>query len=206
MQVWSSAVEADRNLHSRIVLWLKLFLPFAALALLSTLFLFARQSGPPPDIPFADLDRMAQEQRINAPRLSGVAQDGSVIAISAVVAKPEGDKITIESPSLSVTTPDGSSLTIQAGAGLIDNATQSASLTGLARLSTSTGYLMETSGLTADLQSGVVTSHGPLEVQAPFGALSAGTVTIQSTSSGQGQRMDFAEGVKLIYTPPTNDE
>lgn len=197
---------AGGNLHSRIVFWLKLILPLAALALLSTLFLFAQQSGPPSEIPFADLTEMAQEQRINAPRLSGVTDDGSVIAITAKVARPAGDTLHIENPQLMLNAADGTTLTIQAGVGEVDNLAQQAHLTGLARLETSSGYQMETTGLTADLQSGVVQSHGPLEVQAPYGTLSAGKVTILASPVGEGQQMDFTGGVKLVYTPETPAE
>lgn len=199
----------DGNVHSAVVGWLKILLPLGALALLSTMFLFARASGPPPAIPFAEIDQMARQQLISAPRFSGVADDGSVIQITAQNARPNsGDlqSLTIERPRLTLDAADGTSLQIFAGAGVIDNAAQEARLDGLARLETSSGYAMETAGLLADLQSGEVTSLGRLAVQAPFGSLTAGRVTIAVTKDGTGQQMRFTEGVKLIYTPTGADE
>uniref|UniRef100_A0AAN0MF35 Uncharacterized protein n=1 Tax=Yoonia rhodophyticola TaxID=3137370 RepID=A0AAN0MF35_9RHOB len=54
-----------------------------ALGLLSTLFLLARAPAEPPDISFAEIEAMARDQRITAPRFSGVTDDGSVISIAA---------------------------------------------------------------------------------------------------------------------------
>lgn len=191
----------DPNLHSRIVLWLKVSLPLAALALLSTLFLFAQKSGDPAEIPFADLNRMAEEQRVSAPRFSGVADDGSVISITADTARPVDGSIIIDTPRLVVDAADGTTLSVTAGEGKVDNSDRTATLSGLARLETSSGYTMETTSLTANLKTGVVASQGALEVLAPFGRLTAGAVTILASPDGSGQRMDFTNGVKLIYSP-----
>lgn len=195
------------NLHSRLVGWSKVLLPLAALALLSTLFLFARASDEVPAIPFAELDRLAKEQRITAPRFSGVTNDGSVIAITATAAKPlADDALIIENPRLSLDASDGTHLTIQAGSGSVNGVARTAELSGLARLETSSGYLMETQGLTADLATGQITSRGPLEIQAPYGQIKAGQVTIVASEDGTGQRMDFTNGVKLLYDPATRSE
>ncbi len=203
----SDAMTTNSNIHSRLVGWFKILLPLSALALLSTLFLFARAPGEIPAIPFAEIDRLAQEQRISAPRFSGVADDGSTIAITALAAKPEStEKLTIEAPRLSLDAVDGTSLTVQAGFGSVDSAAQMAELRSLARLETSSGYLMETQGLRVNLASGEITSTGPLEIQAPYGEVTAGQVNILTTPDGTGQRMDFTKGVKLVYNPASRNE
>ena len=199
---------AEGNLHSQVVGWLKILLPLAALAVLSTMFLFARQSGEAPAIPFADLDKMAREQLISDPRFTGVAEDGSVIEITAQAARPDDmglEVLTITRPRLHLDAADGTTLTIYAGTGVIDGPQQQARLDGLARLETSSGYAMETAGLTADLRSGEVRSQGRLEVQAPFGSITAGAVTIRVTEEGTGQQMRFTGGVKLVYLPPVDE-
>ena len=197
---------ADSNVHSQVVGWLKILLPLGALALLSTMFLFARQTGEPPAIPFAKLDEMARDQLVSAPRFSGVADDGSIIQITAQDAKPDGTdlgSLTITQPRLSLDALDGTTLTIFAGAGVIDGSRQQARLDGLARLETSSGFMMETAGLLADLETGEVSSLGRLEVQAPFGSVTAGQVSILVTDSADGQQMRFTGGVKLVYDPAT---
>lgn len=193
---------AEPDRHSRIVGWLKILLPLTALALLSTLFLFARQTGAPPVVDPAELDRIASEQRLNAPRLSGVTDDGTEVQISATAARPEGDdRLIIADPRMVALTPTGNQITIVADEAAIDQTAQEARFTGLARLDTSTGYMMETTGLVADLEGGTVTSLGPLEILAPFGTLTAGKVSVATGSGDIGYALDFTEGVTMLYQP-----
>ena len=192
------------NFHTQLVVWSKIILPIGAIALLSTLFLFARSPSQTADIPFAQIDEIAREQQISQPQFSGVATDGSIIEITAKAAKPEqGDlgALTIDEPLLTLNAMDGTSLTIRAGVGVLNNATQEARLTGLARLDTSSGYSMETGGLIADLATGVITSTGPLAIRAPFGAIDAGRVSITISNDNTGQQMRFTQGVTLVYDP-----
>ncbi|MEJ6404907.1 hypothetical protein [Yoonia sp. 2307UL14-13] len=192
------------NFHSKLVGWSKILLPMAALGLLSTLFLFSRQSAAPPEIPFAEIEAIARDQRISAPRFSGVADDGSVIAIAARQAKPDitrPDILTIKEITARIDRADGSNLDITATSGEVDGTEEIARFIGLARLTTSSGYEMETNGLIAELRTGVVTSNGLLEIHAPFGELTAGQVTFQVAGDDTGQQMLFSQGVRLIYRP-----
>lgn len=192
------------NFHTQLVIWTKIILPIGAIALLSTLFMFARTSTDTGDIPFAELDELAREQQISAPEFSGVSSDGSIIELTAEAAKPDQgnlDSLTITEPRLTMNAVDGTRLTIIAGEGHLDNSAQEARLTGLARLETSSGFMMETGGLIAELRTGVVTSTGPLAIKAPFGTIDAGRVSITVAGDGTGQQMRFTEGVKLVYTP-----
>ena len=50
------AMNGADNVHSRVVGWLKILLPLAALALLSTLFLFSRGSDPTANLPFSETE------------------------------------------------------------------------------------------------------------------------------------------------------
>lgn len=192
------------NLHTLLVGWAKIILPMGALALLSTLFLFARSTNDTGDIPFAEIAVLAAEQRITAPKFSGVTDDGSVIAITARNATPDptnAQALTVESLTLALNAPDGSTLNITSGTSRIDGAAKSAKLEGLARLTTSTGYTMETVGITADLATGVISSDGVLEIQAPFGELTAGRLEVIVGVNGTGRQMLFTDGVRLLYTP-----
>ena len=195
------------NLHSQLVVWGKILLPLAALALLSTLFLFSRAANDTSAIPFAEIDALARDQRITAPQFSGVTTEGAILQISAESAQPQdGDleTLVITAPRLALDAPDGTTLRIVAGEGALDGSSQEARLTGLARLETSSGFLMETSGMIAALDTGEVNSIGPLEIRTPFGAASAGHVRIHVAKDGTGQQMHFTNGVKLIYTPPSD--
>ena len=97
--------------------------------------------------------------------------------------------------------PNGSRIEVTTIIGELNGPAKTARFLGLARLETSTGYAMETNGITAELDTGIITSDGHLEIHAPFGALTAGKVTFQMARDGIDQQMLFTNGVKLIYTP-----
>lgn len=188
--------------YSRVVGWLKIGLPLAALALLSTLFLFARAPGPQGDIPYAEIEEIARDPRVAAPAFAGVTPDGAAVSLSAAAIRPvqdAPDSLVIEAIEIGMTTDGRESLRVSAATGTFDGRAQVAALGGLVRVESSAGYLMETAGLTADLRAGTVESAGALAVRAPFGSLTAGGVTI----SGGGAVMVFNGGVRLIYRPAT---
>jgi lipopolysaccharide export system protein LptC len=192
------------NLYSQFVVWSKVMLPLAALALLSTLFLFARSTGPNSSTPIAEIEAIAREPRITEPYFSGIANDGSVISIAADEIRPDPDQpdaFAVGKIEAEIEATDGSHVTISAGEGQIDPRARLARMTGLARMTSSSGYVMETAGVVADLDSGTVTSIGPLEVQAPYGDLTAGGLILSVTDTGTGQQMVFNGGVRLLYQP-----
>ncbi len=194
------------NLYSQVVGWAKILLPLCAIGLLSTLFLLARSTTEPNEIVLEQVEAIAREQRLSAPEFSGLTDDGAVIVISASTARPDTtrpDTISIDDVRLRMDNADGSNVEITATMGEIDGRAGIVSLLGLARLVTSSGYEMETNGLTADLDTGLVTTDGLLEIHAPFGQLTAGKVTFQMASEGISQEMLFTDGVRLLYTPQT---
>lgn len=194
----------EANFHSWLVGWLKIILPIAALGLLSTLFLFARSpANQGDDVPIAQIEAIAKEQQITAPQFSGMTADGAIIAVQAKEAKPDAtnaDALFVESLTLDMDTPEGTTLSITSGTSILDTVAQTARLNGLSRVITSTGYTMETDGLSADLKTGEIVSDGRLAIQAPFGDLTAGKVRIHVTQDGTGQQMLFTQGVRLLYT------
>lgn len=192
------------NLYSAMVGWAKILLPLCALALLSTLFLFARGHNEPTEITFAEVEAIAREQRLSSPRFSGVTDDGAILSIEARAARPDltqPDTVNIDDLQMRMDNPSGSYLTVTATEGELDGRSRLARFLGLARLETSSGFQMETNGLIAELDTGLVTSDGLLEIHAPFGQLTAGQVTFQVSAENTGQQMLFTDGVRLLYEP-----
>nr|WP_281493353.1 hypothetical protein [Yoonia sp. F2084L] len=179
-------------------------MPLCALALLSTLFLFARSTTEPSEIVLEEVEAIAREQRVSAPEFSGVTDEGAIIVISAKTARPDTaqpDTVSIDDMRMRMDNANGSHVEITATTGEVDGRARVARFLGLARLETSDGYEMETNGLIAALDTGVVTSDGLLEVRAPFGQLTAGKVTFLVASEGTAQEMLFTDGVRLLYIP-----
>ena len=194
----------DHNFHSQLVGWAKIILPLCALGLLSTLFLFARSTTEPSDTTLAEIEAIAREQRVSAPEFSGVTDSGAVVVIAARSARPDAtqpDTVSVDEMRMQMNNPDGSQLEVTATLGEVDGRNRIARFLGLARLETSTGYQMETNGLIAELDSGVVTSDGLLEIRAPLGQLTAGKVTFQVGPENTAQQMLFTNGVRLLYQP-----
>ncbi|MDA9318469.1 hypothetical protein N9Q54_01385 [Octadecabacter sp.] len=191
----------DENFYSQFVGFLKVTLPLAALILMSTVFLFARAPSPETTIPYAEIQEIAREPGLSGAQFSGVADDGSVISLTARNTRPVGDIITADTLLAGIDTVDGTRIDISAGTGEINNSAQTARLTGLARMVTSNGYEMETAGFTANLSTGRIVSEGALEVQAPFGALTAGNLVIETPEGTDEQVMLFQNGVRLVYKP-----
>ena len=187
--------------YSQFVGFLKITLPLAALALMSTVFLFARAPTQDSATPYAEIEEIAREPRLSGAQVSGVADDGSVIELNARIARPQGNAFSVEGMSAVINAADGTQIDLNSGGGEIDNDTQVARLTGLTHLETSNGYQMETGGVTADLTTGRIVTDGALEVQAPFGSLTAGQLIIETPDTGTGQVMLFQNGVRLVYTP-----
>lgn len=187
--------------YSQFVGFLKITLPLAALGLMSTVFLFARAPTQDSTIPYAEIEEIAREPRLSGAQVSGVADDGSVIAVNARIARPTTTGLSIETMTAVVDAADGTRIDIQSGGGEIDNTNQTAFLSGLTYLQTSNGFEMETGGITADLSTGRIVSDGALEVQTPFGSLTAGQLVIETPDESTGQVMLFQNGVRLVYTP-----
>ncbi|SEP58835.1 lipopolysaccharide export system protein LptC [Loktanella sp. DSM 29012] len=199
----------DISLHTQVVGWLRILLPLGALILLSTLFLIARGDPAETEIPFAQIDAVADEQRIGAPRFTGLTDTGDSIALTATSAQPgatDPDLVDVTRPRLALDGLDGTSLRVTAGNGTMNTAAQQATLTGLARLDLSTGYAMETAGLNADLATGVITSDGALAIKAPYGDLTAGQARIQLSGNGKGTQLQLSDGVRLVFVPQQTGE
>lgn len=196
---------AEPDNRTRLIGWAKILLPLGALALLSTLFLFARQSDDD-RIALTEIAAMAREPRIGNPTFAGVADDRSVVTLRADEIRPlpdRTDSLAVAGVRLAVTAVDGSEIELRAGAGEIDALGRTAAFTDLVSLSSSAGYALETTGARADLRSATIETEGPLAVQTPFGRLDAGQLVISADPDGAGTRLLFQNGVRLLYDPQT---
>ncbi len=197
---------AAQDTRSLLIGWAKIILPLAALALLSTIFLFARTSGDDDSIPLSEIAAIAREPRITNPTFAGVADDGTVVSLRAGEIRPlpdRPDSFSLTGASLSLVAADGTGVEISAGAGEIDGAGQTATFTNLVRVTSSTNLAAETTGLRADLRAGTVDTDGAVAAQTPFGRLDAGRLSILADPEGGGTQLLFHDGVRLLYVPQT---
>lgn len=194
------------NSYSRFVAMAKLVLPLASLALLATLFLFARSDNTPSTIPFAkvDLETLAREQRLEAPSFVTVTADGSELSFSAELVRPdlsEPDVINAEIIHGQLKFPDFSQIQLSADNGVINGPARLAELSGNVKLTTSSGYTIETDQIATLLDISKIESPGSVVATGPSGDLVAGALEITQNPQTKTYQLVFKNGVKLVYQP-----
>lgn len=195
------------NAYSRFIAAAKIVLPLAALALLSTLFLFSRNTDPNRAIPYAqvDVEKLAREQRISAPHYTGVTGDGTAISLAAEQATPRDgapDEATATGLLARLDFEGGTHADIIAAEGRIDAGENLATLGGGVTIDTSTGYHVETERLRTALDRTSVITETPVSAIAPMGELTAGRMELtDGDGENGGYVLVFKDGVKLIYQP-----
>ncbi|RBO53623.1 hypothetical protein DSD19_07295 [Rhodovulum sp. BSW8] len=198
------------NAYSRFIAAAKIVFPLAALGLLSTLFLISRDhgsAGTGDGLPYAkvEIDDLLRQQRLGAPNYAGVTRDGTAISMRADSARSDPDRPgrgEAQAMQARLTLPDGSSAEIEADTGSIDTSDQVAVLEGDARISTSTGYTIETDRLRSAFADTNVEADGPVTANGPPGRIEAGSMTLSADPADKGRYLlVFKDGVRLIYEP-----
>jgi len=207
----SSPMGRFDNSYSRIVATLKIVLPLAALAILSTMFLVSRNVEPSQIIPYADIDpnEITRDQRIGSPVFSSMTQGGSSVTLSARTAQPDGKNpkiMSADAPVAKIETKAGTVIDIAAATGQFDTTQNTALLSGDVLIKTSNGYTVETSSLKASFDDIMLTAENPISGTGPIGDLQAGSMILtqipaSGPSSQEQHLLVFKNGVKLIYQP-----
>lgn len=219
--------------HSRLVAWAKVVLPLAALGLLSSLFLFADRIDPERAVRQSpvDVDALAREPRMTQPDYAGITLDGTIVNVTATVARPATPEREAEAETAraDLSMPGGGTAAITAPRLRLDSAGGMLVLSGGVNLTSSSGYTVNTEGLLASLDRTSVSSAGPVEAVGPAGTLQAGAFRLTATEAdgeaattgegseggaGQSQTgaadsasrgpsyvMLFSGGVRLLYRP-----
>ena len=195
--------------YSRMVAFLKVLLPLAALALLSTLFLISRGVNTETTIPFADheIEERMRGQQITAPFFSGTTSQGDEITVTASIARPGGPT----SPAIAtdlvavISMADGGRLSLRSDSGEVQLDSDLARFTGNVEITSAAGLLVTSDLLNATISGLEVESPGPVQAAGPIGILSAGTMQLQTKTQGGPLHMLFNNGVKLVYDPRNSE-
>ena len=202
-------MQADR--HTRLVSWLKVLLPLAALSLLSTLFLLSRGVDPETVIPFADKeiqDRL-RDQIVTGPFYYGTTAKGDQIAFSAEsLTTPQGEIGANQALAVDVVMDlaGGAQIKMIADIGRFDIGQDIADLKGNVVITTSTGYQITSERLVALMSQLDVRSPGPVQSEGPIGTLAAGQMILSTRQSDGPAQLIFTNGVKLVYVPKQDEE
>lgn len=196
-----------------IVAWLRVLLPLAALAILSTLFLLSRKPDPEAAIPYATVDAAARarDPRITAPAYAGVTADGATLSLKADSATPtaEGGVGAAEGLMLDWKSANGLEVDLTAPSATMDDGL--ITLSGGVRMTTSTDWTLSAPQIEAATDRSRITGSGGIAATAPFGAITADSVTLRQqaetnaaadgSAGAPANLLDFAGSVRLIYRP-----
>lgn len=197
------------NTYSRFVAWMKVILPLFALGILSTLFLVSRSIDATGNSPLltVNVQDMAKEQKIGAPRYAGITDDGVAYTIIADSARPkfgENKGLSAVNITADIKTPDGLGYIVTAPAGNIDQNNDTAKLQDGVVIDTSDGMRIETDVLNSDTGFNLISSDDHISVEGPFGDFEAGKMVMtQQFQDGSpvGYLFEFTGGVDLLYIP-----
>ncbi|NNE89106.1 MAG: hypothetical protein HKN27_13610 [Silicimonas sp.] len=193
--------------YSRMVRWLKVALPLAALAILSTLFFVAETLDPDAAIPYAEVDveRLLREQGVTKPAFGAVTEDGIAISMSADAIRPgakQRDRLTGTALSANLTWPDAGQIDIVSPEGIVDVSGGEATLQGGATLKSSTGYTVKSARIVARMDEASVITDGIISATGPAGSITAGRMELtRQTNADGGYLLVFKDGVRLLYQP-----
>lgn len=201
-------MHARDNAYSRFIGRAKVLLPLVGLILLSTLFLIARSPTRPGEIPFAEIEAIAAEQRVSAPRFAGSTESGAAITVEADTVRPragaDGVYIVV-APRGSIEGPGAARVDLSAARGEVEPSRAQLRLDGGVSILDSRGYSVETPTMEADLATGGLVSTGEIVVTAPFGELTAAEMRTTLPEGGV-PHMVFSGGVRLLYDPASRGE
>jgi lipopolysaccharide export system protein LptC len=191
--------------YSRMVTYLKVLFPLAALALLSTLFLISRGVNTEAKIPFADheIEERMRGQQITAPFFSGTTSQGGEITVTASIARPSGPTSPAVATDLVavISMADGGKMMLSSDSGTVQLESDFASFTGNVEITSAAGLLVTTDLLNATISGLSADSPGPVQATGPIGTLNAGTMQLNTKTQGGPMHMLFNNGVKLVYDP-----
>ena len=131
------------------------------------------------------MDRKGQPFSINAETVSFLDQ--------------EGNRMQLETPQADITLADGAWVALTADSGLYDRDGGSLGLTGTVNVFHDAGYEVRTTEATIDLNAGIATGSQPVEVQGPFGELSAAGFRVVN----DGDTIFFGGPAVLHFSPST---
>ena len=165
--------------YSAFVAWLKTLLPIVALGLLSTIFLFSGKVDVTQSLPYAErnIAEIIREQRITQPYFTGIASNGTEIALSAAYASPQVENAHIlEITDLSVVLRSTSDRMVQvtAGRGALDSARQTAQISTDVHIAALPDFWVTTEALDMNFNQGFISATGGFQGVTALGAITAG--------------------------------
>ena len=188
-------------MRSRLIAWLRVLLPLAALAILSTLFLLGRTPDPDDALPYAEVDAedMVRDPRMTRPEFAGVSKSGAEVTVTADRASPvQGSDSAAEALRLTWRAQSGLAADLTAPTGRMEG--QQIHLSGGVRVTTSDGWAMTVPQVDTDLSADRMLGTGGLTGFATLGRLDADQMEVTRSANGD-YLLNLTGDVRLVYQP-----
>ncbi|TMV07054.1 hypothetical protein FGK63_13150 [Ruegeria sediminis] len=191
--------------YSRMVQFLKVLLPLAAIALLSTVFLLSRKIDTDVSGPFSpgDMDERLSGQLVTRPVYSGTTRKGEEIQVSATLARPGGAQSPSQAADLRgrIRFLNGREMTLDSDQGSLRPDRGTVTFTGNVVITTADGIRVTTDTLNTALDEISGDAPGTVTGTGPIGDFTAGRMQFGTETEDGPVHILFTDGVKLIYDP-----
>lgn len=191
--------------YSRMVQFLKVLLPLAAIVLLSTVFLLSRSIETDVTGPFSerDMDDRLKGQQVTRPVYTGTTRKGDEIQVSASIARPGGAQDPTEASDFrgTIRFRNGRVMTLDSDLGSVRPDRGMATFSGNVVITTADGMRVTTDVLNTALDEIRGDAPGTVRGTGPFGDFTAGGMRFGTEKEDGPVHILFTDGVKLIYDP-----
>ncbi len=192
--------------YSRMVQFLKVLLPLAAIVLLSTVFLLSRSIDTDVSSPFSqqDIDERLEGQLVTRPHYRGTTRKGEEVEVEAVRASPGDNASTVDASVLRghYRLLNGREIVLDSNAGTVRPDEGTATFVGDVIITTTDGMQLTTDLLNTSLDEIRGDTPGEVRGTGPIGNFTAGRMTFGTEKKDGPVHILFTDGVKLIYEPP----
>ena len=204
--------QRDRSAYSVVVRWLKIGLPILALALLSALFLWPRETGFKGGLSYSttDLIALGEGMTVSNPRFTGATEAGEPFEVRADSATPDGPdptEVALDAVSARISQNDGREVALTAAEGALRPKDNTISLQGQVEIATSDGYVVETERVEADMRARTLVAPGEVRAEGPRGSIRAGSFRAARIGADDpegrapGDYFWFEDRVRVTYAP-----
>jgi len=191
--------------YSRMVQFLKVLLPLAAILLLSTVFLLSRSIDTNVSVPFTqqEIDERLESQMVSQPLYRGTTNKGEEIKVEAsrAVQGGQGSSPTASELNGHYLMKSGREITLASNSGTIRPDKGIATFVGDVVITTTDGMQLTTELLNTSLDEIRGDTPGQVDGTGPIGNFTAGRMTFGTQKKDGPVHIVFTDGVKLVYEP-----
>jgi len=191
--------------YSRMVQFLKVLLPLAAILMLSAVFLLSRSIETDVSVPFSqkDIDERLAGQVVTQPNYRGTTAKGEDVHIEAnrATLSEEGSIPTAAEFRGRFGLLNGGVITLDSNSGMIRPDKGTATFVGDVVITTADGIQVTTDLLNTSLDEVRGDTPGQINGTGVIGTFSAGRMTFGAEKTDGPVHILFTDGVKLVYEP-----